>query len=196
MNRVYLRLSRDESITNGNGWERQEYICSMVNADVIYRDVISGAKRKRPELDRMLNDLRKGDIVYIASIDRLSRSVRDLIEIADIIKEKGAYLVSIKDTWLDTRESNPLSDFLLTIMGAMYQLERDMITKRIQEGVKAAQSRGVKFGRPRGWNKEVQHAVRMYNKGEKSLREVERITGVSKSTISKAYRVMKERGEI
>ena len=144
----------------------------------------------------MLNDLRKGDIVYIASIDRLSRSVRDLIEIADIIKEKGAYLVSIKDTWLDTRDTNPLSDFLLTIMGAMYQLERDMITKRIQEGVKAAQSRGVKFGRPRGWNKEVQHAVRMYNKGEKSLREVERITGVSKSTISKAYRVMKERGEI
>lgn len=196
MNKVYLRLSRDESITNGNGWERQEYICSMIKADVVYRDVISGAKRNRPELDRMLNELRKGDIVYIASIDRLSRSVKDLIEIVDIIKEKGAYLVSVKDTWLDTRDTNPLSDFLLTIMGAMYQLERDMITKRIQEGVKAAQSRGVKFGRPRGWNKEVQHAVRMYNKGEKSLREVERITGVSKSTISKAYRVMKERGEI
>lgn len=196
MNKAYWRLSHKDRIESGNGWVRQEFLFRDIHVDKIYKDVISGAKRERPELDRMLEELEEGDVVYIASIDRLSRSTKDLLDIVGIIRDKGAYLVSIKDSWLDTRESNPMSEFLLTVMGAMGQLERDMITARIQEGVKAAQARGVKFGRPRGWSKEVQKAVKMYLKGGKSMREVEKITGVSRSTISKALRVMRERGEI
>lgn len=196
MNKAYWRLSHKDRIESGNGWVRQEFLFKDIHVDKIYKDVISGAKRERPELDRMLEELEEGDVVYIASIDRLSRSTKDLLDIVGIIRDKGAYLVSIKDSWLDTRESNPMSEFLLTVMGAMGQLERDMITARIQEGVKAAQARGVKFGRPRGWSKEVQKAVKMYLKGGKSMREVEKITGVSRSTISKALRVMRERGEI
>lgn len=196
MNKAYWRLSHKDRIESGNGWVRQEFLFKDIHVDKIYKDVISGAKRERPELDRMLEELEEGDVVYIASIDRLSRSTKDLLDIVGIIRDKGAYLVSIKDSWLDTRESNPMSEFLLTVMGAMGQLERDMITARIQEGVKAAQARGVKFGRPRGWSKEVQKAVKMYLKGGKSMREVEKLTGVSRSTISKALRVMRERGEI
>lgn len=196
MNKAYWRLSHKDRIESGNGWVRQEFLFKDVHVDKVYKDVISGAKRERPELDRMLEELEEGDVVYIASIDRLSRSTKDLLDIVGIIRDKGAYLVSIKDSWLDTRESNPMSEFLLTVMGAMGQLERDMITARIQEGVKAAQARGVKFGRPRGWSKEVQKAVKMYLKGGKSMREVEKLTGVSRSTISKALRVMRERGEI
>ena len=196
MNKAYWRLSHKDRIESGNGWVRQEFLFKDIHVDKIYKDVISGAKRERPELDRMLEELEEGDVVYSASIDRLSRSTKDLLDIVGIIRDKGAYLVSIKDSWLDTRESNPMSEFLLTVMGAMGQLERDMITARIQEGVKAAQARGVKFGRPRGWSKEVQKAVKMYLKGGKSMREVEKITGVSRSTISKALRVMRERGEI
>ena len=196
MNIAYMRLSHKDRIESGNGWVRQEFLFKDIHVDKVYKDVISGAKRERPELDRMLEELEEGDVVYIASIDRLSRSTKDLLDIVGIIRDKGAYLVSIKDSWLDTRESNPMSEFLLTVMGAMGQLERDMITARIQEGVKAAQARGVKFGRPRGWSKEVQKAVKMYLKGGKSMREVEKLTGVSRSTISKALRVMRERGEI
>lgn len=196
MNKAYWRLSHKDRIESGNGWVRQEFLFRDIHVDKVYKDVISGAKRERPELDRMLEELEEGDVVYIASIDRLSRSTKDLLDIVGIIRDKGAYLVSIKDSWLDTRESNPMSEFLLTVMGAMGQLERDMITARIQEGVKAAQARGVKFGRPRGWSKEVQKAVKMYLKGGKSMREVEKLTGVSRSTISKALRVMRERGEI
>ena len=196
MNKAYWRLSHKDRIESGNGWVRQEFLFKDIHVDKIYKDVISGAKRERPELDRMLEELEEGDVVYIASIDRLSRSTKDLLDIVGIIRDKGACLVSIKDSWLDTRESNPMSEFLLTVMGAMGQLERDMITARIQEGVKAAQARGVKFGRPRGWSKEVQKAVKMYLKGGKSMREVEKLTGVSRSTISKALRVMRERGEI
>ena len=196
MNIAYYRLSHSDRLEEGNGWARQEYMFKDVKIDKTYKDVISGAKRERPELDMMLNELQKGDVVYIASIDRLSRSTQDLLDIVESIKDKGAFLVSIKDTWLDTRETNPMSTFLLTVMGAMCQLERDMITSRIQEGVKAAQARGVKFGRPRGNSKEVQKAVQLYLKGGKSMREVESITGVSRSSISKLVRQMKEDGVI
>lgn len=196
MNIAYYRLSHSDRLEEGNGWARQEYMFKDVKIDKTYKDVISGAKRERPELDMMLNELQKGDVVYIASIDRLSRSTQDLLDIVESIKDKGAFLVSIKDTWLDTRETNPMSTFLLTVMGAMCQLERDMITSRIQEGVKAAQARGVKFGRPRGNSKEVQKAVQLYLKGGKSMREVEKITGVSRSSISKLVRQMKEDGSL
>ena len=196
MNIAYYRLSHSDRLEEGNGWARQEYMFKDVKIDKTYKDVISGAKRESPELDMMLNELQKGDVVYIASIDRLSRSTQDLLDIVESIKDKGAFLVSIKDTWLDTRETNPMSTFLLTVMGAMCQLERDMITSRIQEGVRAAQARGVKFGRPRGNSKEVQKAVQLYLKGGKSMREVEKITGVSRSSISKLVRQMKEDGVI
>lgn len=196
MNIAYYRLSHSDRLEEGNGWARQEYMFKDVKIDKTYKDVISGAKRERPELDMMLNELQKGDVVYIASIDRLSRSTQDLLDIVESIKDKGAFLVSIKDTWLDTRETNPMSTFLLTVMGAMCQLERDMITSRIQEGVRAAQARGVKFGRPRGNSKEVQKAVQLYLKGGKSMREVEKITGVSRSSISKLVRQMKEEGRL
>lgn len=196
MNIAYYRLSHSDRLEEGNGWARQEYMFKDVKIDKTYKDVISGAKRERPELDMMLNELQKGDVVYIASIDRLSRSTQDLLDIVESIKDKGAFLVSIKDTWLDTRETNPMSTFLLTVMGAMCQLERDMITSRIQEGVKAAQARGVKFGRPKGNSKEVQKAVQLYLKGGKSMREVEKITGVSRSSISKVIRQMKEEGSL
>ena len=196
MNIAYYRLSHKDSIDDGNGWARQEYMFKGIEIGKTYKDVISGAKRERPQLDLMLEELQKGDVVYIASIDRLSRCTQDLLDIVEVIKSKGAYLVSIKDTWLDTRETNPMSTFLLTVMGAMCQLERDMITSRIQEGVRAAQARGVKFGRPRGNSKEVQKAVQLYLKGGKSMREVEKITGVSRSSISKVIRQMKEEGRL
>lgn len=195
MNIAYMRLSDKKSLEE-NGFERQSYMLSKIEIDKVYKDVISGAKRARVGLDQMLNDLQKGDVVYIASIDRLSRSTKDLIEIVETIKNKGAALVSVKDSWLDTRESNPMSNFLLTVMGAMSQLERDMITERIREGVKAAQDRGVKFGRPKGNSPEVQRAVNMYLKGGKSMREVEKVTGVSRSSISKVVRQMRSESQL
>lgn len=84
----------------------------------------------------MLEELQEGDTVLIVSLDRLSRSTKDLLEIVEIIKNKGASLKSINDTWLDTTEDNPMSDFLLTVMGGLAQMERAMITQRVKEGVK------------------------------------------------------------
>lgn len=193
MNIGYLRLSNKDSLED-NGFARQEGLLKHIKLDKVYKDVISGAKRDREGLNAMLDNLGEGDVVYVASLDRMSRSTKDLLEIVELITSKGAALVSIKDSWLDTRNDNPMSSFLLTVMGAMCQLERDMITARIQEGVKLAQERGVKFGRPVGNSKEVKKAVKMYLKGGLSMREVEKATGVSRSTISKVTKKMRELG--
>lgn len=195
MNIGYMRLSRQESMDD-NGFARQEALMKNIELDKIYTDVASGAKRDRKQLNQMIADLQEGDIVYIPAIDRLSRSTKDLLDIVECISNKGAFLVSAKDTWLDTRESNPMSTFLLTVMGAIGQLERDMIQSRIQEGVNAAKERGVKFGRPKGNSKEVERAVKMYLKGGKSMREIEKITGVSRSSISKVIKQRREEGSL
>ena len=184
----YMRLSKEESVTEGNGFARQENNMKHIVEDRVFTDVISGAKRERPALDEMLDLLQPEDIVYISSIDRLSRSTKDLLDIAETIKGKGAHLVSVKDAWLDTRESNPMANFLLTVMGAMAQLERDMITERVKEGMEAARERGVKFGRPEGSSDAVIKAAKMYMRGGLSMRQVAKLTGVSIGSISKTVR--------
>lgn len=193
--RKYMRLSQKNALDN-NGFSRQEYLMKDYPSDYVYKDVISGNKRERPQLNKMLEELQKGDIVVIAEIARLSRSTKDLLELVEVIKSKGAYIVSIKESWLDTREENPMSTFLLTIMGALVQMEREMIEKRIKEGCDRARANGVKFGRTRRNDAKLNHAIELYKSGSMSIRQIESVTGVSKSTISRRVRELKEKGEI
>ncbi|MDG5789656.1 recombinase family protein [Evansella sp. AB-P1] len=182
----YMRVS---TVKEEQTFNRQE--AQLIDCDKLYSDRVSGAKRERPELNKMLQELQAGDTVLIVSIDRLSRSTADLLEIVSIIKDKGASLKSINDTWLDTTSDNPLNDFLLTILGALGQMERAMITQRVKEGVKVAQDKGVKFGRPTKNSNKVSYALELYNEGEHTAKQIADITGVSKATL---YRKIKERG--
>lgn len=168
---------------------RQE--AQLKDCDILYSDRISGAKRKRPELDRMLEELQEGDTVLILSIDRLSRSTKDLLDIVEIIKNKGAFLKSINDSWLDTTEDNPMSDFLLTIMGALAEMERKMITQRVREGVKVAQDNGVQFGRPTANKNKVAYAIQLFTEGDHTQQQIADITGISRKTL---YNKLKEAG--
>lgn len=182
----YMRIS---TLKEEQTFARQE--AQLKNCDLIFSDRLSGSVRNRPQLDLMLDSLEAGDVVLILSIDRLSRSTKDLLEIVQIIKDKGASLKSLNDSWLDTTTDNPMSDFLLTIMGALGQMEREMIKKRVQEGVKVAQSKGVKFGRPTANKNKVAYALELHKAGKHTVREIVDITGVSKATI---YRKLKEQG--
>lgn len=84
-----------------------------------------------------------------------------------------------------------MSDFLLTVMGALGQMERAMITQRVKEGVKVAKDKGVKFGRPTANKNKVDYAIEMYQEGKHTGKQLADITGVSKATL---YRRLKERG--
>lgn len=186
----YMRIS---TLKDKQSFERQQAQLDKVGCDLIYKDRVSGAKRERPELDKMLEELQEGDTVYIVAIDRLSRSTKDLLDIVETIKTKGAFLKSLNDSWLDTSKGNPMSDFLLTVMGALAQMEREMIKQRIQEGVAVAKAKGTKLGRPKANPNKVAHALELYATGDYTTKQIIDITGISKATL---FRKVKEAEEL
>lgn len=98
----------------------------------------------RPELHRLLNDLRAGDVLVVYKMDRIARSLKDLLSILDRIKASGASIRSLTEP-LDT--SSPLGIFMIQILGAVGQLERSITRERTVAGQVAAIKRGVVFGR-------------------------------------------------
>jgi len=156
----------------------------------IYQEKITGTKSDRPQMNKMVEDLQEGDIVVIADLTRVSRSTRDLLTIVDKIKNKGASIKSIKDTWLDTTSDNPYNQFLLTVMSSMSQLERDLISSRVKDGLKSAKARGRNGGRPSERN-EKSDLVEMLHKENYKIVDIVKKTGLSRSTV---YRVLEDLG--
>jgi DNA invertase Pin-like site-specific DNA recombinase len=112
----------------------------------IYQEKISGTHLKRPELLRMFEQLREGDMIIVWKLDRLARSTRDLLAICDKIADAKASFRSLSETWADT--TTPGGKMILTVFAGIAEFERDLIVERTSTGRIAAQKRGVKFGRP------------------------------------------------
>ena len=112
----------------------------------IYEEKISGANRSRPELNRLLDQLRAGDVVVVSRLDRLARSTRDLLAIAEQLKEVEAGLRSLHEPWADT--TSPAGRMVLTVFAGIAEFERELIHERTRSGQVAARARGVRFGRP------------------------------------------------
>lgn len=155
----------------------------------IYREKLSGKTKDRPELIQMINELQPEDIVVVADITRISRSTKDLLEIVEQIKEKGASIKSLKDTWLDTTNSNPYNEFLLTVMAGLSQLERDLISQRTKEGLAAAKARGRNGGRPSKRNSKAKLVESLASSNFK-IKDIIKETGLSRTTI---YRILSEK---
>lgn len=177
----YARVS-----TDGQNLDRQidALMVAGVSRKHLYCEKMTGTKADRPELNRLINDLETGDTVIIADLTRISRSTKDLLEIVDKIKNKGAYIKSLKDTWLDTTSSNPYNDFLLTVMSGLSQLERDLISQRTKEGLASAKARGRNGGRPSKQNEKSEMVMALYNNGMK-IADIVRNTELSRSTINR-----------
>ncbi len=177
----YARVS-----TDGQNLDRQidALMVAGVSKKHLYCEKMTGTKSDRPELNRLINDLETGDTVIIADLTRISRSTKDLLEIVDKIKNKGAYIKSLKDTWLDTTSSNPYNDFLLTVMSGLSQLERDLISQRTKEGLVSAKARGRNGGRPSKQNEKAEMVTALYDSGMK-IADIVRNTELSRSTINR-----------
>ena len=181
----YARVSTEEQ-----NLDRQldQLIEIGVDKRNIYQEKVTGTKRDRERLGKMIEELQKGDTVIIADLTRISRSTKDLLEIVDKIKAQGAAIRSIKDTWLDTTSNNPYNDFLLTVMSGLSQLERDLISQRTKEGLASAKARGRKGGRPSKRN-EKEDVVRLLLEQGYKMKDIVEKTGLSRSTV---YRVIKK----
>ena len=178
----YARVS-----TLDQNLERQLDLLRQYGVDHIFQEKMSGTKRDRPELNKMLAHVTTGDTIVVESLSRLGRSTKDLIELVELLKEKEVQLVSLKES-IDT--STPTGKLLFTLMSAMAQFERDVIAERTQEGLKAARARGRKGGRPRCDSKKLQQAIKLYDAGQHTIREIEELTNVKKATL---YRALKDR---
>lgn len=177
----YARVS-----TDGQNLDRQIDALKAVGVDsrVLYQEKITGTKKDRPELQRMLND---GAVVIITDLTRISRSTKDLLDIVEKIKNKGASIRSLKDTWLDTTSKNPYNDFLLTVMSGLSQLEKDLISQRTKEGLVSAKARGRNGGRPSKQNAKGDVVKALADSGMKIV-DIVKETGLSRSTVNRVLR--------
>lgn len=151
----------------------------------IYHEKVTGTKKDRPALNKMLDELQEGDVVLITDLTRISRNAPDLLAIFDKIKEKGAAIKSIKETWLDTSSENPYNHFLLTVMAGLSQLERDWISTRTKEGLQSARIRGRIGGRPKIRNEKADLVLMMLDNGYK-VKDIVAQTGLSRTSV---YRI-------
>ena len=126
----YIRVSTQEQNTL-----RQEVLMEQLGVDQIYIDRSSGKNAHRPELKTMLEFVRKGDVVIVESISRFARNTKDLLELVEQLTAKGVEFISQKEA-IDT--STPTGKFMLTIFGAVAELEREYILQRQREGIAIA----------------------------------------------------------
>jgi DNA invertase Pin-like site-specific DNA recombinase len=177
----YARVS-----TADQNLDRQKDALCKYGVDKLYCEKISGAKKSRPELDKMLCVLQSGDAVVIESLSRLGRSVKNLSELMEMFNEKGIRLISLKES-IDTTSAT--GRLLFTIISSLAAFERETLIERTNEGLAAARARGKLGGRPKTDAKSIKKAVALYRTGQYSVTDVTELTGVSKSTL---YRALKE----
>lgn len=171
---------------------RQIQQLKEIGIDIIYKEQVSGATKNREQLQKLLEDLQEDDTIYVTDLTRITRSTQDLFELVDFIRNKKANLKSLKDIWLDLSEENPYSQFLITIMAGVNQLERDLIRMRQREGIELAKKEGKFKGRVKKYHKNhagMNYAVKLYREGNMTVKQICEITNVSRASL---YRKLSE----
>ena len=155
----YARVStRDQNL------DMQLAALHGAGCEQIYQEKVSGVK-ERPELERCLQSLRSGDTLVVYKLDRLGRSLKNLVEIIDDLTRRGVVITSIKDN-IDA--STATGRMMINLFATLAEFERDMIAERCQAGRKSAKERGVKFGRKPGAKKiqeKAKAAAALYKDG-------------------------------
>lgn len=151
----------------------------------IFAEKITGMRRDRPELDRMLDHLRPGDVVTVTRLDRMARSTRDLLDIVERIKNLGAGLRSLAEPWADT--TSPAGRMVMTVFAGIAEFERSLIVERTRLGREAARQRGVRFGPQSTLTpSQVTHARELVEREGRGVKEVAALFEVHRSTLYRA----------
>jgi DNA invertase Pin-like site-specific DNA recombinase len=172
----YARVS-----TTDQNLELQLVALKEAGCGRIYQEKISGAKRERPELQRLLDQLRPDDVVVVWKLDRLARSTQHLLELVEFIKVADASFCSLSEPWADT--TSHAGKMIMTVFAGIAEFERDLIRERTGAGRVAAKLRGVRFGRPEKMNEEQKLLAKRLLQEDKSVSEVAKTFNVHKATI-------------
>lgn len=168
--------------------DRQEKALHDAGCEKIFFEKITGTKRERPELDKMIEQLREGDTVIITDLTRLSRSTSDLIALVKLFTEKGVALQSLKEKWLDNTSAQ--GKLMFTIFSGLVQFESDLTSERTKEGMEVARAKGKKIGRQAIDKDQLDYAFHLLDSGKMNITEVAEKIGVSRMTM---HRYLKKR---
>jgi len=178
---AYVRVS-----TADQNPERQREMLEKEGIDKWFEEKVSGKDTNRVELQKMLEYVREGDTVYVEDFSRLSRSVKDLLQVADFLQSKGVQLVSKKEN-VDT--STATGKLMLTMIGAIAEFERMNIKERQLEGIAIAKRDGKYRGRPRKQYENFEDVYEKWEKKEITAARASEMLGVSRGTF---YNLVKE----
>ena len=169
----YIRVSKDKQATL-----LQEDAMKRAGCERVFTDKMTGKRFDRPEFLKMLEMLRPGDILVVWKLDRLGRSLKELIETVTALAERGVELRSLKEN-IDT--TTPTGKLMFHIIAALAEFERDIISERTQAGLEAARARGRRGGRPKAIDKikptQLARAKELYAAKENSVAEIMALTG-------------------
>ncbi|MBE6034935.1 MAG: recombinase family protein [Clostridiales bacterium] len=177
----YIRVSTTEQNT-----ARQEVLMQELGVDEVYVDKISGKNTNRPELQKMMQYVRKGDTVIVESISRFARNTKDLLELIDQLKEKEVEFISKKEN-IDT--TTPTGKFMLTVFGAVAELEREYILQRQSEGIAIAKQEGKYKGRKKIENDKFEKVYKDWKADSITAVRAMELLGMKRNTF---YRRVKE----
>lgn len=181
----YGRISTSDQNTDA-----QRDALTTAGCERIFLDTASGKLARRPKLDDALDFLRPGDTLVITKLDRLGRSVRNLVDLSATLSERRVDL-RVLDQGIDT--STPGDKLTFRILGAIAEFERDLISERTRDGLNAARARGRKGGRrPKMTPAKLETARKLYGAREHTVAQIAEIIGVSRSTVHRVLSVAEQ----
>lgn len=158
--------------------------------DRIYTDVASGVREDREGLREMLSYLREGDVVYVYKTDRIFRSLKNMIDLVELFNQKKVLFKSLTEPAFDTTTAN--GKFIIQILGAVAEFERNLIRERTKAGIEGARRRMKHLGRPKGSKQEniekYEFALHLYKNKDIPIDKACKQAGISKTTF---YRIDK-----
>ena len=170
----YVRISTKEQST-----ARQDVLMEELGVEKIYTDKLSGKNTDRPELQKMMDFVREGDIVIVESFSRFARNTRDLLDLTATLTEKGVQFVSKKES-IDT--NTPAGKLMLTFFAALAEFERENLLERQAEGIAIAKAEGRMTGRPQKAVDTFEAVYQEVKAGKKSAAQGARELGIARST--------------
>ena len=188
----YARVSTKRQATDGNSLEAQEQVLRDNGATIIFKDVFTGTKAHRPELDNLLDKIKSGDKLVVTKLDRIARSAADGMELIEGLLNKGVTVHILNLGVLDTSTTGKL---IRNIMLCFAEFERDIIVERMQEGREMARlNPEYKEGRKLKYTqKQIDHAMELLE--TKSYNQVAETTGISRRTLIRYHNTYVKGGE-
>jgi DNA invertase Pin-like site-specific DNA recombinase len=172
----YARVS-----THEQNLDLQRDALKSASCEKIFVDEVSGAVASRPGLQQAMDALRSGDVLVVWRLDRLGRSLRNLIELVGALEERKVGFRSLQES-MDTSSSG--GKLIFHVFGALAEFERNLIRERTIAGLSAARARGRKGGRPKRLDDRKRNlAVQLYREGKHPIDEICQMMGISKPTL-------------